>query len=362
MTDNVQGKVTSYIDYDAWGMPLKKNVLKLDARELDMAIEYTGHPYDSVLGIYYARARMYDAADRRFMAPDPIKGTITNPQSLVLYVYCIDNPVKYVDPFGMNGVDVLRKYRMIEQWDKENSYPTGLFVLRDFIRVQIWLAELGLMNPKENTVDRPTYAPGAKTLTPTTGWRDFDELFQNAFTDAIKKFQVQEGLNDSGLLNKETWYKLRLKYFEKLICEDLLFIKLQMPVGGEWNYTSSFGMRGSGFHSGSDFGYNGDRNIYAAHSGKLIVKRSRQEYDDAIRDGTPINKVSQGVYLEITSFDNRVMTRYAHLDSILITSGSNVQSGQRIAIMGSTGRSSGTHLHFDLYVDNVNRNPWEFLA
>jgi len=44
---------------------------------------------------------MYDAADRRFMAQDILKGTITNPQTLNRYVYCIDNPIKYVDPTGL---------------------------------------------------------------------------------------------------------------------------------------------------------------------------------------------------------------------------------------------------------------------
>ena len=101
LTDNVQGKVASYIDYDAWGAPLKKAVLKLDARELDMAIGYTGHPYDPVLGVYYAKARMYDASDRRFMAPDPVRGDVKDPKTLTRYVYCVDNPLVYVDPDGL---------------------------------------------------------------------------------------------------------------------------------------------------------------------------------------------------------------------------------------------------------------------
>jgi RHS repeat-associated protein len=89
MSDNVSGKVASYIDYDEWGLPLKKNVLKLDARELDMAIDYTGHAWDAVLGLYYAKARMYDAGDRRFMAVDWISGTISNPLTLLPFVIVV---------------------------------------------------------------------------------------------------------------------------------------------------------------------------------------------------------------------------------------------------------------------------------
>ena len=62
-------------------------------RMLDLVQEYTGHPYDQVLGLYYAKARMYDAADRRFMATDPVKGEISNPQLLVRYTNVPNNPL-----------------------------------------------------------------------------------------------------------------------------------------------------------------------------------------------------------------------------------------------------------------------------
>jgi len=47
LTDNVTGKVTSYISYDEWGVPRKKAVLKMGVREIDLVTEYTGHPYGS---------------------------------------------------------------------------------------------------------------------------------------------------------------------------------------------------------------------------------------------------------------------------------------------------------------------------
>jgi len=79
-----------------------KAILKVGNRELDLVCEYTGHPYDPVLGVYYARARMYDAADRRFMAVDPVKGWVANPATLVQYSYVVNNPLKYADPWGLN--------------------------------------------------------------------------------------------------------------------------------------------------------------------------------------------------------------------------------------------------------------------
>ena len=101
LSDNVSGKVTSYVTYDDWGNPTAKAILKMGVRELDLVLEYTSYPYDQVLGIYFAQARMYDAADRRFMAVDPVKGSIVNPMTMVQYTYVLDNPIKYVDPLGL---------------------------------------------------------------------------------------------------------------------------------------------------------------------------------------------------------------------------------------------------------------------
>ncbi|MCL1810244.1 MAG: hypothetical protein FWG42_10845, partial [Clostridiales bacterium] len=100
LTDNVAGKVTSYVTYDDWGALTAKAVLKMGARELDLVQEYAGHPYDQVLELYYAKARVYDAAGRRFMAVDLVKGTVMDPQTMAQYTYCLNNPLKYVDPTG----------------------------------------------------------------------------------------------------------------------------------------------------------------------------------------------------------------------------------------------------------------------
>jgi RHS repeat-associated protein len=105
LTDNVQGKAVSYVDYDAWGNPLKKAVLKMGLRELDLIKDYTGHQYDQVIGQYYAKARMYDSEDRRFMAVDPVKGSGLSPITLNPYVYVMDNPMRYTDPTGRIATD-----------------------------------------------------------------------------------------------------------------------------------------------------------------------------------------------------------------------------------------------------------------
>ena len=118
LTSDVTQRVTSWTSYDEWGNITHNAVLKCGTRELDLVKTYTGHERDSVLGMYYAKARMYDTADKhgsskgnklgdkRFTAVDPVKGNVRNPQSLVQYTYVLNNPLMYVDPLGRETFSV----------------------------------------------------------------------------------------------------------------------------------------------------------------------------------------------------------------------------------------------------------------
>ena len=118
LTSDVTQRVTSWTSYDEWGNITHNAVLKCGTRELDLVKTYTGHERDSVLGQYYAKARMYDTADKhgsskgnklgdkRFTAVDPVKGNVRNPQSLVQYTYVLNNPLMYVDPLGETVIGI----------------------------------------------------------------------------------------------------------------------------------------------------------------------------------------------------------------------------------------------------------------
>ena len=115
--------------------------------------------------------------------------------------------------------------------------------------------------------------------------------------------------------------------------------------------SSAFGYRRDPFngrgamHSGLDFKGPIGTEIAAAAKGRVSFVGTKGGY---------------GKTIEITH-GNGVMTRYAHLSSFDVTVGDNVDVGSRIGGMGSTGRSTGSHLHFEVRVHGQAVNPRTFL-
>ncbi|HPR23826.1 MAG TPA: peptidoglycan DD-metalloendopeptidase family protein [Bacillota bacterium] len=110
-------------------------------------------------------------------------------------------------------------------------------------------------------------------------------------------------------------------------------------------HLSSFGMRWGRMHYGIDLGGSMGTPIYASESGKVT---------QACYSGTYglIVKISHGGGLE---------TRYAHCSRVHVKVGQRVSRGQKIASMGATGNARGTHLHYEVRVNGVARNPYNYL-
>jgi len=100
-------------------------------------------------------------------------------------------------------------------------------------------------------------------------------------------------------------------------------------------------------HNGLDFGGDFGSPIYAADSGVIVYSGwSDRGYGNLI----------------VIDHDGGWQTYYAHMiDGTLLPCGSNVQKGQLIASMGSTGNSTGPHLHFEMRLNGYPVNPWDFL-
>ena len=117
-------------------------------------------------------------------------------------------------------------------------------------------------------------------------------------------------------------------------------------------FTSNFGIRSDPFrgtaamHAGVDIPGPVGTPIYATADG--IV-------DHAGRQG------GYGNLVEI-NHGKGIATRYGHLSKILVADGARVTRGQLIALMGSTGRSTGPHLHYEVRIDGHAVNPVPFLT
>ncbi|WP_159888083.1 M23 family metallopeptidase [Paenibacillus puerhi] len=109
------------------------------------------------------------------------------------------------------------------------------------------------------------------------------------------------------------------------------------------NISSTFGTRWGAFHKGIDI--TGNKNIMAADNGKVIAAGSKSDY---------------GNYIIIDHL-NGYTTLYGHLSKILTTKGAIVEKGEKIGIMGSTGDSTGVHLHFEIRSNDSPQNPLKFL-
>lgn len=114
---------------------------------------------------------------------------------------------------------------------------------------------------------------------------------------------------------------------------------------------SNFGTRIDPFtgrksiHEGIDFIAPTGTPILAAAAGVVVEAKWHAEY---------------GNLIEI-EHQNKTTTRYAHASKMLVKEGEIVRLGQKIALVGSTGRSTGPHLHFEVRVDGVPQNPTRFL-
>ena len=142
-----------------------------------------------------------------------------------------------------------------------------------------------------------------------------------------------------------TWKKL-----DKLE-QGVIAIPSVQPVA-KLNFTSNFGIRSDPF-----------RGTAAMHAGVDIPGPTGTPIY-ATADGVVAHAARQGGYGNMVEINHGkgIATRYGHLSKILVSDNTRVKRGQLIALMGSTGRSTGPHLHYEVRIDGHAVNPVPFLT
>lgn len=126
---------------------------------------------------------------------------------------------------------------------------------------------------------------------------------------------------------------------------------LGMPVADEFRETSGYGTRidpftrRAAFHAGKDFAAHRNTPIVSTAPGRVVYAGWRAGYGRTV-------EVDHGYGFK---------TRYGHLHSIGVRRGDTVTAGQRIGGMGSTGRSTATHLHYEIWFQGNHVDPERFL-
>ena len=159
---------------------------------------------------------------------------------------------------------------------------------------------------------------------------------------AAKKAQQDAAKKDAAL--DDELKKLLKEYEEQQIAEAKG--ALLWPVDSNYRTISSkYGWRilwgEKDFHLGVDIPAKYGSNIYAANNGKVLKALYNSSY---------------GYYILIDHGGNKA-TLYAHCSKLLVKAGDKVERGQVIAKIGSTGNSSGYHLHFEVRINGSTTNP-----
>ncbi len=168
--------------------------------------------------------------------------------------------------------------------------------------------------------------------------RDLDELAKTL--DQIEQLTGQR--TDLLTIAESRLFESRMKRY-------LLPTQQPVPAG---TLGSGFGWRAdpitgrSALHTGLDFQAEPGSPILAAAGGIVVAQEWHAAY---------------GRMVEI-DHGNNLVTRYAHASKVHVNQGDVVKRGQRIADVGSTGRSTGPHLHFEVLVQGVPQDPSKFLA
>jgi len=196
------------------------------------------------------------------------------------------------------------------------------------------LGQISGIKPSDKAADKPgqggPFIAPARPLTPDDLQRQIDQLSRQIDTKGDYLGLIETEMMDERVKKNQ--------------------LPTALPVEAQWN-ASGFGWRIDPFtgeqamHEGIDFIAETGTPIHAAAAGIVVTVERHPQYGNLV-------EIDHG---------NELITRYAHASKVLVKQGALVKRGQKIAEVGSTGRSTGPHLHFEVRFKGIAQNPNRFL-
>lgn len=194
-------------------------------------------------------------------------------------------------------------------------------------------------NGLKHVVTNESYVNGEKVNSEIVEEKVVKEPVQQKITKGSKKKPASPETN-----KKFSAIKARLDALNAANTGDKVTFIFPLEIRSA-GYISSYWGDGRN-HKGMDFATPKGTNIYAVADGKVTISQDSSSY---------------GYYIEI-EHKNGIKTRYAHASKLLVEVGQTVKQGDHIAEVGSTGRSTGNHLHFEVWKNGTRVNPAPYLA
>jgi murein DD-endopeptidase MepM/ murein hydrolase activator NlpD len=198
------------------------------------------------------------------------------------------------------------------------------------------LSKVAGLKPQDFMFDRPPGQGGADSSIPAR------DLSMRQLAEELDR--LAQELEDRGD---------KLRFLESALTAEHAkqqLIPNRMPVANGY-FSSGFGWRidpfngMNAFHEGLDFTASEGTPVLAAAGGVVVFAAAHPQYGNMV-------EIDHG---------NDLVTRYAHASRLLVKVGDVVLRGSKIAEVGNTGRSTGTHLHFEVRYRGVAQNPARFL-
>lgn len=190
-----------------------------------------------------------------------------------------------------------------------------------------------LKEKESSNIDDISYA--VKYETEVKEFASKDDAVAELYEEPVK----EEPVNNNNRYNYSTYGNDNGSYNANI------GIALAEPISSGYVLTSRFGYRSSGYHTGLDIAAPLGTDVTAAASGVVSYSGWKGTYG----------------YTVIIDHGNGVQTYYAHCNDLYVTAGEYVSQGEVISAVGSTGNSTGPHLHLEVRINESAQNPQNYV-